>query len=228
MFKESIQDLSKKTFYHGSELKVEEFKIQPPSPEHPIYITTNRSYADSYAGGVGGTYIIKMSDKVNVFDPENSADASKVRKFLPKLIRIIWLGEDLERRYLNFPIKDLLVVSSELTPLKNYVYGDADDSRLKKDGIVTKLISLKILDRSQAEDAIDELDGWLDKLEFDYDSSNGYFNQIRTFILMILEKLGYQAYFGKEDDGSTSTAAMIYGVFNVDAIAKMSAKPIEK
>lgn len=226
MFKESAQDLSKKTFYHGSELKVDEFKIRPPSPEHPIYITTNRSYADSYAGGVGGTYIIKMSSNANVFDPSNPSDIAKAKKSLPKLIRIIWLGEDLKKRYLDLPMKDLMNVSSELTPMSDSTYGDADDSRLEDDGIVAKLISLKILNFDQAEEAIEELDEWLDRFGFTYDSIQGYFNQVRTIVLKVLSKLGYQAYFGKEDDGSTPTAAVIYGVFSIDAIAEISAKPI--
>lgn len=230
MFKESIQDLSKKTFYHGSELKVEEFKIQPPSPEHPIYVTSDKKYAESYTGANGGVYAIMMSNKANIFDPDNSSDVEKVKRIFPQLIRIVWFGERLDWKHKKIATKDLMHVSLELSPTPEATYGNADDERLEGGGVVDLLIDADVFDKEEAEEAIDELDAWLDKFGFDYDMSagTGYFNQIRTIILKILDKLGYMAYAGVEDNGIVAIPAEIYGIFNIDAIAKMSAKPIEK
>ena len=221
---EKIENLSTKTFYHGSPLHSKKFKISPPSPEKPIYVSTDKRYAEWYAeqaldynGKEGAVYTIKLAKNVNLFDPRNSADTKKISKYLPRLIRMAWFGENIYKSNVkHYEELDLYDISRTLIPSS-----DRQESDIVKVPKGNKNL------QNEFEQDLKELDAWCK--DHGYSSKkNDNENFIRTEILKILDKLGYQAYYGTELEAMNANEieGNIYGIFNIKAIADVSANKI--
>ena len=223
---ERNMDLSKKTFYHGSQVSPKIMKIRPPSYKRPFYVTTKKEYAKFYAnqpteegGEEGGVYIIKLASNVNVFDPRNSSDRKAIAEYIPRLVQMMWLGIKIYGNDVNYETQnlDLYDVSRTLMPPV-----DKDDYNY----IIKIPKGNKELSNRFNQD-LKELYDWCKKRGYNAKGDNENF--IRTEILKILDKLGYQVYYGTEIEiqGRTKEIeADIYGIFNIKAIDKISSNKI--
>lgn len=222
---ERTMNLSKLTFYHGSQVSPKVMKIKPPSPENPFYVTTEKEYAQFYAnqpteegGEEGGVYIIKLAKSVKIFDPENSGDIKAISKYIPRLVQLMWLGTNIYGVDVDhYETLDLYDVSRTLMP-------PIDKDQYKN--IVKIPKGNKELTNMFNQD-LKELYSWCK--ERGYNTKGDNENFIRTEILKILDKLGYQVYYGTEVETKglvSEIEANIYGIFNIKAIDKISANKI--
>lgn len=222
---ERTMNLSKLTFYHGSQVSPKVMKIKPPSPENPFYVTTEKEYAQFYAnqpteegGEEGGVYIIKLAKSVKIFDPENSGDIKAISKYIPRLVQLMWLGTNIYGVDVDhYETLDLYDVSRTLMP-------PIDKDQYKN--IVKIPKGNKELTNMFNQD-LKELYSWCK--ERGYNTKGDNENFIRTEILKILDKLGYQVYYGTEVETkglASEIEANIYGIFNIKAIDKISANKI--
>lgn len=223
---ERTMDLSKLTFYHGSQVSPKTMKIRPPSPERPFYVTTEKSYAEHYAeeaseygGENGGVYIVKLTKNVKIFDPKHSGDIKAVSKYIPRLVKMMWLGTKIYGIDVDhYETLDLYDVSRTLMPPI-----DKDDYK----DIVKISKENKDLTNRFAQD-LKELYSWCEEKGY-RKSTKDKENFIRTEILKILDKLGYWVYYGVEIESlgiATENEGNIYGIFNIKAIDKISANRI--
>ena len=77
-------------FFHGTKNKEKLLKLDPPSPEHILFVTADIDYANEYAKryanrNASNIYVIKLKKNAKIFDPKKYEDSSAFDKYPEKV-----------------------------------------------------------------------------------------------------------------------------------------------
>ena len=236
LYKEEIEQLANKKWYHGNLLSEKEMRIRPLSPNCIFWVTTSKEYAKQYSEKFGeskggSVYEIFLKNGINVFNPKSKTDVKKLK--WP--VYFLWL---------LFQFDDLIDACDESLPENVYdkLYKNKAETPMRTKSNVLRYVNLAKKTRISTEQAKKLVKTWDEFLEnslqlssFTPDSKKGVNNienipagYVRMKLCEELQRLGYMGIFSSEMDffDPKQRRAETLGIFSVDAIDKLTAKPI--
>ena len=221
-----------KLWFHGTKLEVESFKSRPPTPDNIFYVAQNIKYAKKYGKNI---YAIKLSDKLNPFNPADEKCLKDVERIFPEFVSFCWIY-GIHAYIKGFDDKgQVKIPRGQWTPIDLLSFArDLFPSKKDKEYYDPFLQSVNWSPQSENSDipetfvqrmkqSFDEYLEWLKKngcgdLIGAKKTIDGV-EKIRKLLLKKLHENGYNSYLGIEIQGQTKSA--IIGVFDISAIDKI-------